>query len=404
MHDAAGSDAPDPAILPAKAWELAPLFTANAADNEARGSLNDATIAALRDGGFLGMWVPRCFGGAEAWPTQALEVIEALCYGDASAGWVLMAAQVAMGSAAAYLPPDTAKQLFGAAHPIIAGQGAPNGRADVVPGGFRLTGRWRYGSGLLHAEYIHTGGLVFENGTQRALPGTDRPDVRIFILPVREAELLGNWDVLGLRATGSVDYAITDVFVPEEYTHLQSADIARSGGDLYRLTITGIGGICHTGFALGTGRRMLDELAAVARSDEGRPSVLPQRGGGESFHDQFGAAEARLRSARAFAYEAWRDVEATLKRGKPPTTRQTTLCRLALNHATTSIAEVCNFAYSWGGGVALRYGTLQRCFRDMHSGTQHVTTSPNILRECARELLGLYQGKVWSNRGLIDPV
>ena len=390
--------------LSERAWEFAPLLSAQAADNEARGALNDTTLDALREGGFLGMWVPRCLGGAEAWPTEALEVIEALCYGDASAGWVQMAAQVAMGSAAAYLPPETAQQIFGKRHPIIAGQGAPNGRADVVPGGFRLTGRWRYGSGLLHAEYIHTGGMVFENGVQRMLPGTNRPDVRIFILPVSEAELLGNWDVLGLKATCSVDYTITDVFVPEEFTHLQAANEARTGGDLYRLTITGIGGICHTGFALGTGRRMMDELAAVARGEDGRPTVLTQRGGSESFHDQYGIAEAKLRAARAFAYEIWHDVEATLQRGDPPSTRQTTLCRLALNHATTSIAEVCNFAYYWGGGVALRYGTLQRCFRDMHSGTQHVTTSPNILRECARELLGLYEGKVWSNRGLVDPV
>ena len=110
-----------------------------------------------------------------------------------------------------------------------------------------------------------------------------------------------------------------------------------------------------------------------------------------------------MRASRAFAYEAWRDIEATLDRGEEPGTRQITLARLALNYATSAIAEVCAFAYHYGGGVALRDGILQRCFRDMHAGIQHATTSTGILRECARELLGVAPGKVWAPRMLIDP-
>ena len=89
---------------------------------------------------------------------------------------------------------------------------------------------------------------MHENGAPRMLPGTNAPDVRIFIVPVKNAQLLGNWDVIGLRATGSVDYALTDVFVPEPFTHKQSANEARQGGSFYRLGISGIGAICHTGF------------------------------------------------------------------------------------------------------------------------------------------------------------
>jgi alkylation response protein AidB-like acyl-CoA dehydrogenase len=386
-----------------KARELHLLFSGEAARGEAKGRLTDEAIAALRDNGFLGMWIPHCFGGSETGPVEFLSVIEQTSYSDGSTGWVLMAAQVAMGTAAAYLEPGAATALFGRGMPVIAGQGAPNGRAEVEGRGYRLTGKWSYGSGLLHSEYIHTGAVVYENGAPRMLPGGRFQDIRIFILPIEQAKLTGNWDVLGLRATGSVDYTIDKVYVPAEMTHLQSANVALQGGNLYRLRIFGLSTIGHTGFALGVGRRILDELAKLARQETGRPQILPQQGGGESFHEQFGLAEAKVRASRAFAYEAWQDIEAALDRGDEPGTRQITLARLALNYATSAIAEVCAFAYHYGGGVALRDGILQRCFRDMHAGTQHATTSTGILRECARELLGVAPGKICAPRMLVDP-
>src|SRR5580658_759157 len=87
------------ASLSEKARAMTSLFAAQAAANEAKGSLTDATVAALRDGGFFGMWVPRCFGGSEVGPVEGLKVIEALCYADGSTGWVLMASDLAMGTA-----------------------------------------------------------------------------------------------------------------------------------------------------------------------------------------------------------------------------------------------------------------------------------------------------------------
>lgn len=390
-------------LLSDKAREMVPFFSAQAEANEAAGQLTERTVAALRDAGFLGLWIPHCFGGVEAWPLEALAVIETLSYADGSTGWVLMASQVAMGSAAAYLPPDAAKRLFAGRMPIIEGQGAANGRAIPDGNGFRLSGHWQYGSGLLHAEYIHTGGVVYADGAPRLWPGTKSPETRIFILPVGEAEFLDNWDVLGLRATGSIDYKIADIFVPEEFTHKQTTNVPRQGGNLYSLGIQGMGAICHSGFALGCGRRMLDELRALATADTGRPSLLPQAGGGESFQEQFGLAEAKFRAVRALAHETWGDIEETLKRGEGLSTRQITLSRLALNYITSTTAEVCTFAYKYAGGRSLRAGALQRCFRDMYAATQHITTGPNILRECGKELLAIVPDKVWGPRGLVDP-
>src|SRR5690606_26306026 len=151
-------------------------------------------------------------------PLEALGTVEQLSYSDGSTGWVFMAQQVGTASAAAYLPSATARELFGSGRwPLIAGQGAANGCGVVEGRGYRLSGKWGYGSGLLHAEWIHTGGTIIESGVQRMRPGGKLPEVRIFIVPVRDAQLRGNWDVLGLRATGSVDYTIDNVYVPEEY-------------------------------------------------------------------------------------------------------------------------------------------------------------------------------------------
>jgi alkylation response protein AidB-like acyl-CoA dehydrogenase len=379
------------------------IFSGQAVANEDKGALSDETIAALWDGGFFGMWMPRCFGGIEASPLESLGTVEQLSCADGSTGWVFMAAQVSMGSAAAYLPSATAKELFGKGKwPIIAGQGGANGNGVVEDKGYRLTGKWSYGSGLLHASWIHTGATIVKDGAPRMLSKT-LPEVRIFILPVEQATLGGNWDVLGLRATGSVDYTIDDVHVPEEYTHLQNANVPNQGGSIFTMGIFGISAIGHTGFALGVGRRILDELRKVAMAETGRPQTLPARGGGESFHEQYGVAEAKLRACRAFAYESWTDIETTLNRGDSVSTRQFTLARLALNYATTSVAEICAFAYRYGGGISLRDSVIQRYFRDMNAGTQHASVSTGILRLCAADLLGLADGRVWTGRALVDP-
>ena len=394
----------DPKIVTAsllleKARAIAPLLREEAARGDAAGALTERTMAALRGGDFFALMSPHCVGGAEAAPVEALQVIEALSHADGSTGWVVMAAGLCIGTAAAFLEDGAVSEIFaGGPIPIIAGHGGANGTAIVERGGYRLSGNWRYGSGTKHAAFIHSGAVVIENGVPRRTPEGE-PEIRIFVTPRRDAVLAGNWDVLGLRATGSVDYTITDLFVPEGFTHPPGLLVPKRGGNTYGIGLLGIAVIGHTGFALGVGRRALDEIAAFAREQSGPTGRVRDS---DAFREQYGSAEAHFRAARALIYESWSDIERTIARGDPMTTRQTTLARLSMSHVTSIVADLCSFAYRSGGGVALRDGPLQRCFRDIHAGTQHLHAHPLILRECGRELAGLAEGQVWSRYGLVD--
>jgi alkylation response protein AidB-like acyl-CoA dehydrogenase len=378
------------ADLPARATAVAALADQCAEEGDRRGELSTPVVEALHREGLYGMWVPRSIrGGSELNPVSSLEVIENLSYGDPSAGWVLMASALANGTGAAYLGDAAVDELFGGDRlPVIAGQGTRAGTAIPRDGGFVLSGSWSFASGIKHGTHIHTLGVI---------EGTHEP--RIFVLPVERATLIENWDVLGLRGTGSIDYRIDGAFVPEAYTHFAVTDSPKRGGALYTIGIAGFALICHSGWACGIGRRMLDELVKAVQSGIGRSGTLA---GSEAFHEQFASAEARFRSARAFVYETWRDVNATLDRGDALPVRLQTLMRLALAHVTWSCHDIAQFVYTSAGTIALRAGTIQRLFRDMHAGTQHVTSAPPVIRSVGRELAGLAPGKKWVFLELMD--
>jgi alkylation response protein AidB-like acyl-CoA dehydrogenase len=218
-------------------------------------------------------------------------------------------------------------------------------------------------------------------------------------LPVEQATLIDNWDVLGLRATGSIDYRIDDVFVPEAFTHPATTEEPLRGGHLYSLGIIGLAILCHSAWAAGIGRRILDELAAKVQAGVGRTGTLASS---EAFHEQYAKAEGKYRAARAFVRETWGDVNASLDAGTPLTVRQNTLLRLALANITWACHDVSEFAYTAAGTIALRSGPMQRLFRDMHAGTQHITSAPPVIRNTGRELAGLATGKKWLFLDLVE--
>jgi alkylation response protein AidB-like acyl-CoA dehydrogenase len=375
--------------LPRRARGLFLLLDEHAPLAEAQGQLAEPVVDALHRDGMWGMWVPESLGGSELDPISSLEVIESLAYGDPSVAWVVMAAALATGTGGAYLGEEATDELFaGERFPVIVGQGTRPGSAVRQDGGFLVNGSWSFASGMKHATHIHTLVLV-----------EDTHEPRICVLPRDQATLIDNWDVLGLRATGSIDYTIESVFVPESFTHFATSETPNRGGSLYHMGIPGIAAICHTGWALGVGRRLLDELAALARTRAGRAGAQAENAAFLSGYEQ---AEGRMRAARALAFETWRDAWQTLEGGDRLTVRQQSLIRLAITHVTWATHEVGTFVYTAGGTTALRSGTIQRLFRDLHAGTQHMIVSPPIRQTIARELAGLADGKVWRFMDLVE--
>jgi alkylation response protein AidB-like acyl-CoA dehydrogenase len=374
--------------LPARAIVVGTLANEHAAWGDANGRLAEPIVEALHGEGLFGMWVPRELGGAELNPLASIQVIERVAYGDPSTAWVLMAASLAIGTGAAYLGDSAVKTLFGGPRmPVIAGQGTRPGVAVPTDGGFLLSGSWSFASGIKHGTHIHTLAII---------EGTGEP--RIFVLPVEQVTLIDNWDVMGLRGTGSIDYRIDSVFVPEANSHFAGADVPRRGGSLYNLGIVGFAAMCHSGWACGIGRRLLDEVEAGARLRGGRAGTQATS---ESFLEGLAKAEGTYRAARALVDAAWTDVEAALARSERPTVREQSLIRLAMTQVTSAAHDAATFVYASAGTTGLRAGTIQRLFRDMHAGTQHLVVSPPVWRALGRELSGLAPGHAWRFLDLI---
>jgi indole-3-acetate monooxygenase len=375
-------------VLAERARALVPLADANAEFADREGQLADEVVARLHSDGLFSMWVPKELGGAELGPVDSIEVIENLAYGDASAGWVLMAACLSIGTGGAYLGDTAAKELWAdGGRPVIAGQGTRPGIAKPTEGGYLLSGSWSFASGIKHGTHIHTLGIIETTG-----------EPRIFVLPVEKATFIDNWDVIGLRGTGSIDYTIDNAFVPEDYTHFAVVDSAKRGGNLYNIGIIGFAELCHSGWALGVGRRLLDELATLTRDKAGRPGAQAEN---VSFHEGYAKVEGTFRAARALINETWRDVEATLADGEHPSVRQHTMIRLSLTNVTHALHDLANFVYLAAGSTSLRRGTIQRMLRDVHAGTQHVTSSPAVVQSVGSELLGLADNMRWQFLDLV---
>ncbi|MEU0465829.1 MULTISPECIES: acyl-CoA dehydrogenase [unclassified Amycolatopsis] len=371
--------------LMARLDEAAPVLAANAEKGEELGRLTDEVAQVLHETGALKIGIPRDLGGYEFSPRQVIETIAKIAYSDASAGWSFMALQMVTGTTAAYLGDEAAAELFpdvpGNRYALMAGQGTRLGAARRVDGGYVINGQWSFASGISMASHIHTAALCEETG--QAL---------IFTFPKEQATLVDNWDVMGLKATSSIDYVCEDVFVPSTHVYEITTMAARHGGAIYRMGLANMAGVCHTGWALGVGRRMLDEMRALAARKSGTPGASVDTG---QFHAEYAQAEAALRSARAWAMEVWEANEATLDGGSLLTTEQETLTRLMLNNTTWSVHAAGQTVYKWAATAALRRGDLQRFFRDLHAGTQHITSGPVVLQNCGRWMAGLAPEAHW---------
>ena len=390
MRDAHGhtNESAASSALLNRARELALRVRACADDIERGRRLPAPLVAELADAGLFRMCVPRKLGGPEVDAATMIRAIEAVAQADGSAGWCVMIAATS-GVLSAYLPEDTAREIYAVAPNVVTGGVfAPVGTAVVVDGGYRVTGRWAFASGCEHCQWLMGGSVVLADGTPQLLAG-GLPNSRLMLFPASHVQIIDTWNVSGLRGTGSHDIAVVDLFVPEDRSASLITDRPRQPGLLYLFPVFGLLALGIAGVATGVARRAIDELVqlAGAKTPAGSRRRLAERA---AIHLQVAQAEAALRSARAFLFETVEQTWQSAAASGEVTVQQRALLRLAATQATANAANAVDWMYTAGGGTSV-YATspLQRCFRDIHVVTQHMMVAAPTYELTGRIFLGL---------------
>jgi alkylation response protein AidB-like acyl-CoA dehydrogenase len=372
--------------LLATARQFAPRVSARAEEIEAARRLPADLALELAQAGLFRMFVPEAYGGLELHPATFIEVIETLSRADGATGWCLMIGAVT-GMSSGWLPEPAARTIFEPPETIVGGVAAPMGRAERVEGGFRVTGRWPWASGSQNCQWLIGGTLVTQDG-KLSLSPAGVPEIRLFAFPSRDVVLHDTWYASGLCGTGSGDMEVKDLFVPAEYGFSLLTGRPCVDRPLYTFPPLGLLAVGLPAVTLGIARRAIDELSALAHQKVLIPSrkKLATR---SAVQTAVAEAEALLRSARALLMESVHATMNTAALGElTPRTRAE--LRLALTHAVRSSARVVDLMYEAAGGTAVfRTSPLQRCFRDVHTATQHAMVAPPILETIGSVLLGL---------------
>ena len=370
------------------ARDLVPLVEQEASTSEHLATMPEPVVQAFRDSGLFALQIPRSLGGFEADIETTLGVYEIVCRADASTGWSLLANASTSAFATTYTGDDAVTAMFADGIPTHAGQFAPRGSAIAVSDdAYQVTGSYSFGSGSAHADWIGGGTLELVEGVPRMVT-PERPAIRVFFVPRDHVQFAGNWDVMGLVGTGSFDYVVPEQLVDGAFTFDMMNDQPQRGGPMYRIGVLGLAAIGHAGFALGVGRRALDEIAVLAQGKQrlGQASVLADQ---ERFQYDLGRNDAAMRAARALVFDAFGTAQEKLDAGDDFDMRELLPLRQATTWATDVAEEAVRFAYLASGSDGLRNpSVIGRCFRDIHAATQHVVVDDSTIVQAGRALLG----------------
>jgi len=365
------------------AKSLAPAIRARSDEIERGRRLPPDVVELLREAGVFRMNMPRGWGGPEMTPMQQNEVIEELSKADASVGWCAMIGSDS-GLYSAFLDQDVAREMFPRLDMIMAGLVYPAGRAERVPGGYRVSGRWTFGSGCTHCDWLAAGCLVYDNG-RPFLAGGDLPEWRIVLAPPSSYTIHDTWVSTGLRGSGSHDYEARSLFVPAERT-FTFRDESRRPGALYRQPDTFLRKM--PGIPLGVAREAIDYVIAAARKTFDMPAMVPYTEV-PRIQATVAAAEAMLGAARAYVFESFATHWAKLEAGIEPTVPERASIMLARMNAFQASRDVVSLMYDAMGGAAVYADKtpLDRHLRDLMTMCQHTMGQRKVGEWVGRLLL-----------------
>ena len=376
---------------PEAARSLRPLVAEESAASERRRTLTARTVEALWESGLLQRFNPAEAGGAEPSFAEMIETWIELAWQDGSLGWIGIANLPSAAACAAYLSDDGFAEVFTAHDNLVTvgGQFFPNGLGESVDGGYRVSGAWQFGSGTGHAEYVAAGFMPTVDG--ELVVGDDGiPPLLVAVIPRNEVVFADGWHVQGLKGTGSYDYNVTDLFVPERRTfELFTTTPRRGGSPAFRMGLMPITAAGHASWALGVAKSMLDDVAELARTKVrmGDDGALANRA---TFQRGLSHHKAMWQAAHLLVLDAFGVAERQVLEDGALTPTMRADLRVAATYATEASREVVQWAHLAAGTSAIREGTrLERAFRDLYTGTQHVFIGEKTYMDAARIHLGL---------------
>jgi alkylation response protein AidB-like acyl-CoA dehydrogenase len=354
-------------------------------------------VEQLRAAGMYSMVIPRALGGQQVDLLTFLRVAELMAEGDGSVGWNL--ANNSVGQLIALSLPDAGvEEIFGGgADTIVAGTAVPGGGTAVpVDGGYLVSGRWPFGSGCRESQWMLANFEILDGDQPRQNPDGSPALYRGFFHSA-EVTVIDSWDMTGMRGTGSHDWTVTDVFVPEHRTvhvdgRLLTNQWHRWPGTLYAVPVHALVGPHHSVVATGIARAGIDTLTelAGAKVPRGRVGLLREN---NQVQESVARAEAVLGAAQLFRAAAIRDVWETVANGQPTTLAQRARCRLGASFAVDSARQAMDLMYRAGGTTSSkRTHQLARCWRDLHVVGQAASIAPDWYPLVGRTLLGLDPG------------
>jgi alkylation response protein AidB-like acyl-CoA dehydrogenase len=373
-------DVATPSLERAKA--LYDLISGEARESELAGRLTDRAAQALLDANLFSMLVAHSNGGLEASRAEFFETVEIIAKADGSTGWCLSVCATTAFVVSKAARAEVRQEVFGDGPVALWTSLLPRAKSVSIEAGFRVSGRFGWGSGSSFARWV----VVAEG-----LPDRDGKQwFRSYIVPKSEVDCdLESWKPMGLEATASIDYAISDKFVPThrsfEYPFVQP----ETPGAFSTQLAAFLNQVGLTAFATGVGERALSELLAAA------PKIRRVLGEGTQAEDSvvqygIGEHEGRLRAARAHYLNLLDAQDRHIAaHGAPSPAISLDLQQAALT-LTRAARDLTVFAFDFvGTNVVMRSDPLQRCLRDIFAGLKHAAFTPGIHARIGKVRLGL---------------
>lgn len=361
--------------------KLAPLVEEHRTSFDRERRLPETIFRTLAEAGLFRLWLPAAMGGPELSPLEFMRVVEAASAIDGSIGWIV-ANGGGMSRVAGYLPETVGRDWFADPCAFIVSATGAVGSAQPVDGGYRVTGRWPFGSGSSHGTRFM--GLAAVNNSL--------PPICCYFAR-EQVTIHDTWHVSGLRGTASCDFEVNDVFVPADHSHDFIAPVPTQPGLLYRMPGLSIFPWSITGAPLGIAGGAMTAFTKLATQNKTRLGTTTRLQDREIVQSVLGRAEAILGAARAFLAEAITELASSLDDGGERVMLARARLRIACAYAAEGSTSIVQALATEAGAVAIfETSGLERTVRDMHAAVKHVAMSPQSYVVAGRLRLGLDPG------------